>query len=323
MTEKIKPPKELDLLNEYFVDKISPLLDAKVIQILLLRQTHDYTILRTEDTREINTVVIPESIESTKPSVKVAFLASKQKAAENRMFARFLRTITNNECYINTTNYDTRKGLCLKCPRCVLFGAVSVKSGKEKSDYNLKHRIEYSTAYSVEKYEDLLETLTFNAVGETDQKTGQSLNLTYNVKPLANFPSIVTLTSVTWMEFVLFIKTLMATKAYGAETRIKGDVRNTILGIAAGYEEIITALEYSLELTVRWENDLGKATEEILKKYANFAASRKNVRVLSYEETQQILEAIQDIELDKAFINAMQSQVDKFIETINKSKKKK
>ncbi len=309
-----KMPAGLKKVQDYLVDRISPLVDARVVQVLLVRQTHDYTVLRTEESRELNTVVVPESITSTTPTVKVAFLASKQKAVENRMYSRLLRTVKDYECFL-------KDYLCMKCPRCALFGAVKVK-GKAKVDYNIKHRIEYSTAFSVERYEDLLETMTFNAVGEHDQKTGQALNITHNVKPLANFPSVVTLSSVTWRELVMYLKTLLAAKSYGAETRVKGDVRNVILGLVAGYEEVITSLEYSLELAARWEDDPYKATEEILKKYAGMCASRSNVVFLTADEVQALVEEVQDIPLDSAFVEAMQSDVDAFIGEVKELKAK-
>ncbi len=299
-----KMPESFAKLEPYLAKELSPLLDARVVQVLLLRQTHDYTILRTEESRELNTVVVPESIESTKPTVKVAFLASKQKAPETRMFSRFLRTADDNiECYL-------KDELCMKCPRCALFGAVSVKSGR---DYNIKHRIEYSTAFSVEKYEDLLESITFNAVGETNQLTGQALNITHNVRPLANFPSVVSLNTATWQELALYLKTLLATKAYGAETRTKGDMRNIVLGIVGGLEEVITSLEYSLELAARWEDDLPDATHEILEKYASISASRANLVVLTANETSELISDVQDISPDKAFVESMQKQVDNFV----------
>ncbi|MEM2141675.1 MAG: type I-D CRISPR-associated protein Cas7/Csc2 [Candidatus Thorarchaeota archaeon] len=299
-----KIPISFKKLEPYLVDKISPLLDARVVQVLLLRQTHDYTILRTEESRELNTVVVPESIRSTKPTVKVAFLASKQKAPESRMFSRLLRTVHEYDCSL-------KDRLCMKCPRCALFGSVSVKG----TDYNIKHRIEYSTAFSIEPYEDLLESITFNAVEENTQMTGQALNLTHNVRPLANFPSVVTLTSVTWQELALYLKTLLACKSYGAETRTKGDVRNLVLGIAAGYEEIITSLEYSLEMAALWDEklDLEAATEEILKRYSKLSASRNNLVVLSAEESKKLLADVQDLNLDKGFVEAMQKQVDEFV----------
>lgn len=305
MSGKTSMPKSFGKLSDFFVEKLSPLLDARVIQVLALRQTHDFTVLRTEESRELNTVVIPESIESTRPTMKVAFLASKQKAVENRMFSRLLRTAHNYDCHL-------KDQLCMKCPRCALFGAVSVRGGQ---DYNIRHRVEYSTAYSLEPYDDLLETLTFNAVEEDSQLTGQALGITHNVRPLANFPSVISLTSVTWQELALYLKTLLASKSYGAESRIKGDVRNTVFGIVGGYEEIVTSLEYSLELAVKRESDLSETTQELLKKYASLSASRSNVVVLTAEETKALVSEVQDMKLDEAFVTEMQEQVDQFVKT--------
>lgn len=304
MTYKMNIPESLKKIEPYLVEEISPLLDARVVQVLVLRQTHDYTILRTEESRELNTVVIPESIDSTTPTVKVAFLASKQKAPENRMFARLLRTVSNSECYL-------KDELCMECPRCVLFGAVSTKPGRT---YNIKHRIEYSTAFSIERYEDLLETITFNAVNEDDQLTGQALNITHNVRPLANFPSVVSMTSVTWLELMLYLKTILATKSYGAETRTKGDMRNAILGIVAGYEEVITSLEYSLELAAVWEEvNLEAETEKILRKYVDLSASRGNLVVLNTDEVNRLISFVQDMDIDKDLVEFMGKQAKDFV----------
>ena len=302
-------PASFRKINMGLVGKLSPLLDARVVQVLLLRQTHDYTVLRTEESRELNTVVIPESIESRDPTGKVAFLAAKQKAVESRMYARLVRTVKDYQCYL-------KDNLCMKCPRCALFGAVALKGRA----YNIKHRIEYSTGFSIERYEDLLVTLTFNAIDEANQTTGQALGLTHNVKPLANFPSVVTLTSVTWQELLLYLKTLLAAKSYGAETRTKGDVRNTVLGIVAGYEEIITSLEYSLELAADFEGDLAQATERILNKYSNLSASRSDLVVLTAEETGQLVSDVQDMHLDERLISSMDKQVQDFVKVAKKSK---
>jgi CRISPR type I-D-associated protein Csc2 len=304
-----KMPKSFEKISDYFVGQISPFLDSRVIQVLLLRQTHDYTILRTEESRELNTVVVPESIESSTPTVKVAFLASKQKAVESRMAAKMLRTVRSKyECNLN-------QNLCMECPRCALFGAVNV-SGNRK--YNIKHRIEYSTGYSIEKYEDLLETVTFNAINEANQTTGQALNLTHNVRPLSNIPCVITLNSITWQELAFYLKALMAAKSYGAETRIKGDIRNSIFGIVAGHEEIITSLEYSLELAIDFERDLYNTTEEILNKYKELCASRKDVVILSADETRELVGDVQDLSIDIAFVDSMWKQVKTFVETAKK-----
>lgn len=52
----------LELLKPYLEAKPSPLIGAKTIQLLLIREIHDYTVLRTEETRELNTVATPLSI---------------------------------------------------------------------------------------------------------------------------------------------------------------------------------------------------------------------------------------------------------------------
>ena len=67
-------------------------------------------------------------------------------------------------------------------------------------------------------------------------------------QPASLFPSIVTLKSVTKSELILIVKTLLACKSYGAESRTGGDCRNSIFAVAAGWEEIITPLELTLEL---------------------------------------------------------------------------
>jgi CRISPR-associated protein Csc2 len=269
-------------------------------------------VLRTEESRELNTVVVPKSIADPTPEVKVAFLASKQKAVETRMYSKLLRTVKSDyDCYL-------KDNLCMECPRCALFGAVSTRKGKQ--DYNIRHRIEYSTAFSIEPYEDLLQTLTFNAVDEHNQLTGQALNLTHNVTPLANFPSVITLNSVTWSELALYLKTLMATKSYGAETRVKGDVRNSILGIVGGFEEIITSLEYSLELSADWESDLQKTTYDILKKYSDLSASKSDVVALNPDQVSKLIADTQALALDSSLIEPMFKQVNEFTKVAKKKK---
>mgnify|MGYP000604336093 CR=1 FL=1 len=76
----------------YFEESIPLYRSAKTIQILLMRETHDYTIFRTEETRELNAVALPVSVEDPTETLKVAFLASKQKAPESRAYITLFRT---------------------------------------------------------------------------------------------------------------------------------------------------------------------------------------------------------------------------------------
>jgi len=298
-------------LMPYLEDTPQLLRTPKTVQILILRQTHDYTIFRTEETREINVVVTPRSMKDPTPTVKVAFLASKQKAPENRMFAslikHFYHTYLSDDLEPVLLDCELKDRLCRKCPRCVLFGAVSTETGGER--WNLKHRIEYSTAYSLQPYERVYELQTFNAIEESTQSTGQALGVTESIVPIVDFPSVVSLAAVTKEELLMYLKTLLATKAYGAETRTKGDVVNYIVGICAGLEEIITSLEFSLELVDRLpsgnQTSITEITAEIIKEYARNAAFRNYVVVLEPTEVEQLVEYVQNLAIDKTLIKKL------------------
>ena len=127
MTYAVAMPKSLEMLKSYFVEKPEPLLTNKTIQLVLIREVLDYLILRTEETRELNTVFTPRSANDDRVVERVAFLATKQKGAESRELGALLRTLnerdhrTDELCYL-------KDRLCVKCPRCVLFGATSTES---------------------------------------------------------------------------------------------------------------------------------------------------------------------------------------------------
>jgi len=157
-------------------------------------------------------------------------------------------------------------------------------------------------------------------VDTATQSTGQALGVTENIRPIAHFPSVVTLKSVTPEEFIFYLKTLMATKSYGAETRIKGDVVNTIVGVAGGFEEIITSLEYSLELASRdWSSDPVAATEQILKKYSGFASMPDQVKVLSKKELEELVKSVRKFKIDREFIEKLKKQALDFAKQVGEA----
>lgn len=302
----------LERLNPYLLDKPKPLIGALTIQLILLREILDYTVLRTEEARELNSVNTPLS-ESDRTTVakRVAFLGSKQKAAESRQMEYMLRSAAEatkkpipsgkngDGCYL-------KDNLCLACPRCGLYGASAL--GQEA---NIKHRIEYSTAFSLLPFDYISEEITFNAVGELDQKTGQALGSRNVVKPATLFPSIVTLRSVTREELILTVKTLLACKSYGAESRTGGDVRNTFFGVVAGWEEIITPLELTLELYDHHKDGLDPQATVVLleEKYRTLAGNPDRVMVLTPGEVDNLVEQCAEAPLDKAFLDKAYSDV--------------
>ena len=281
------------VLEPYLEPTIRPLIGMKTVQVLLLREALDYLILRTEDTREINEVITPSTRDGQVEIRRVAFLGGKQKAVESRECERLLRehwkTLPieetrpvvssilgtpkekrdqedqqkkiaalssseqaqrmvqgNRECFL-------KDNLCLRCPRCGLFGATSTETGRGQEP-NIKHRIEYSTAFSLLPYEEVVEEITFNAIIDSQQITGQALGTRPCVRPGTLFASIVTLRSATPHELMLILKILLSARSYGAESRTAGDLRNHIVGIIGGWEEVLTPLEFTLEC----ERDLAR-----------------------------------------------------------------
>ena len=288
-------------IQDYLLDKPHPLIGAETVQILLMREILDYTVLRTEETRDLNVAQTPLSVEKPEPVRRVAFLATKQKAAESRELEHVLRTARRSaglepvECYL-------KDNLCMSCPRCGLLGAVSTASGQQ-ARANIKHRIEYSTAFSLVPFEEIESSTTFNAINDRDQTTGQALGQRNAVIPATLFPSVVTLKSATWRELVMTIKTLLSCKSYGAESRIGGDARNHIIGVVAGWEELITALELSLELYTRQDQLDRESVKDLLEvNYKPLAANQNKVNVLDSEQVEALVSACAEQDLDREFV---------------------
>ena len=310
----------LNLLKPFTVDEPQPLIGAKTVQILVMREILDYTVLRTEDTRELNTVDTPLSIatdgRNSSDTVRVAFLATKQKAAESRQLEQLLRTGTS-EANVAGTECYLKDNLCLECPRCTLFGATSTKPGRENR-VNIKHRIEYSTAFSLLPFEVIESSTTFNAINDLNQSTEQALGNRYAVIPATVFPSIVSLRSTTLTEVVLTIKTLLASKSYGAESRIGGDVRNSVFGIIGGWEEVITPLELTLELYDHRDNLVGDTFKSISEKYKPLAGNPDRVTIFSPDEVEAIVEAAANTPLDKSLLTTAYSDAKTYVEAQQK-----
>lgn len=298
---------DLDLLKPFTVDKPEPIIGAKTIQLILMREVLDYTVLRTEETRELNTTATPLSINGDGDALRVAFFGSKQKAAESRQLEQMLRTATKEEnvvvpsgskhegCYL-------KDNLCLRCPRCALFGGTNVEAAREEKFAQIKHRLEYGTAYSLLPFEDIESATTFNAITERNQVVGQALGTRYAVAPATVFPSIVTLRSVTLTEVILVIKMLRACRSYGAESRIGGDMRNAIFGVVGGWEEVITPLELTLELYDKRAEINDDTVKEIVGRYKPLAGNPDKVTIFDPAQIDGIVQAAANTPLTKGLL---------------------
>jgi CRISPR type I-D-associated protein Csc2 len=159
----------LERLQSYWEKDLPLLRTPRTIQILLVRQTHDYSIFRTEESRELNVVALPHSLRHKNSETRVVMLASKQKAPETRRFAELAKALAQETGVTldqDQQDCSLKDKLCRRCPRCSLFGAVSTETGQGADRWNIRHRIEYASAFSVEPYEAVSELLTFNAVTE-------------------------------------------------------------------------------------------------------------------------------------------------------------
>jgi CRISPR-associated protein Csc2 len=314
-------PNELEKIRKLengLVGQPERLLGAETVQIILAREIHDFTVLRTEPTRELNTTVTPTSLTDMTPILRVIFLASKQKAVESRAFRSILKSVksevglSDKECYL-------KDNLCMSCPRCVLFGAVSTEKGAQEA---IKHRINYGSAFSLMPYEDIEAAFTFNAVDEKTQSTGQALGTRFTVSPATIFPSIVTLRCATWKELVMVLKTLLSTTNYGAENRIGGEVRNHVIGIVAGWEELITPLELTLELYEKytstgelhvWTDGKNESDLTILlKKYKEEAVFKNKIQILTDKELEELIKSVKTFDLSKEFLEQLDNDAEKF-----------
>jgi len=323
-SDKLNGEEIMATIKKEMVANIPILRTPKTVQILLIRQTHDYAVLRTEETREINIVVTPTSIANPQQKARVAFLASKQKAPETREFASLVKEYyrkfeLSTDSKNQILNCEIKDKLCRACPRCTLFGAV-VTDQKDSpyKRWNIKHRIEYSSAFSLEPYERISENITFNAVTESTQLTEQALGITENVSPMVNFPSIISINSPTWQELVLIIKNLLRCKSYGAEGRTKGDTINYITGMIFANEEVLTSLEYVLELEVAEKNK--NAIEQaysISEKYAKMAALKDDIKILNPSELELFIDSVQSLQLSKEFVLSAFEDSLKFAKTVN------
>jgi len=312
----LQMPPAFEPLKDYFVDAPHPILTKETIQVVLMREALDYTIFRTEETREINKALTPVSMQKAGEQMeRVAFLASKQKAVESRELARILRTATDEQG-VGAHDCWLKDHLCLQCPRCILFGGTNASSyltGQNAA--NIKHRIAYGTAFSLADYHEVQEAITFNAISDQDMKTGRALGTRNVVRPATLFPSIVSLQSVTWKELLLALKAILGAHRYGAESRIGGDMRNTVFGIVAGWEEVITPLELTLELYDRQAKGvLPETVAALLTVYAKCAANRSKVKVLSASDVEALVDTVGKFDLEREFIEAVYKEAEAYRE---------
>lgn len=308
----------LDNESEWFIDQPTPLAPAKYVTIAILRRTLDYAAFRTEADRYTNSVATPASKTANKIIERALILASKQKAVERRHESQIIRDIKPDaeECYL-------KDDLCLKCPVCALNGGIKAEKGA--GEISIKSRVLYQTAFSILPFEDVVESITFNAVNEKTTKTEQALGERELVKPDTHFISVVTLLAPTLDELKFYLYSLLNTTRYGAETRGMGVIENKILGVVFSDSEQFSALGLTMDIyeklvegeespTLTYENILDATHKGVLASIKD-----RNSKVLSKEEVIALEEQLRSARPTKKWVEKMYADAAAFREKIQGS----
>jgi hypothetical protein len=118
---------------------------------------------------------------------------------------------------------------------------------------------------------------------------------------------------VTQSELILVIKTLLACKSYGAESRTGGDCRNSIVGIVGGWEEIITPLELTLELyDSKDQFSADRLAEKLRAKYKPLAGNPDQVTILEPAEVDAVVAQCSAQLLDKGFLDKAYKDIEDY-----------
>ncbi len=231
----------LDRHNDWFIEQPTPLAPAKYASVAILRRTLDYAAFRTEADRYVNSVATPATRDSDTVIERALILASKQKAVERRHESKIIRDLKPDapECYL-------KDNLCLSCPVCALNGGIKAEKGA--GEISIKSRVLYQTAFSVLPFEEVVESITFNAVNERTTKTDQALGERELVKPDTSFLSVVTLLAPTLDELKFYLYAMLHTTRYGAETRGLGVIENKLLGLVLSDSELFSALGLTMDV---------------------------------------------------------------------------
>ena len=311
----------LDNEAEWFIDEPTPLVPAKYVNIAILRRTVDYAAFRTEADKYTNSVATSATKNSEKIIERALILASKQKAVERRHESKIIRDVKPEaeDCYL-------KDNLCLKCPVCALNGGIRAEKGA--GEISIKSRVLYQTAFSILPFEDIVESVTFNAVNERTIKTGQALGERELVKPNTHFISVVTLLAPTVDELKFYLYSMLKTTRYGAETRGMGVIENKLLGVVLADTETFTALGITQDVY----EDLVKGKESpdltykaildvVHSKVMTHIKSAK--KVFSKEEVPKLEEALRGSAPTKEWVDDLYAKAQKLREKIQEDSEKK
>jgi len=164
---------------------------------------------------------------------KVVFSGSKRRGVDRRT----IHAIRNQ--MVRRKNGDKDEGqlfdcyipeLCSECPTCWLYGSVgTVGEAAKRKEYNIKSRVLYASAVSVEPSEIAVAVHNRNAPNELDHRTGEAgIHSEELIKANVHFPTITVLDRVVDWEIGAFAHALLEnvnSNRYTAGSARQGGIR--------------------------------------------------------------------------------------------------
>lgn len=200
----------------------------KKYQVVVLRSLKGFGQFVTESRDEVNTYEFGEGDE------RPIIFGEKLKAVERRTIMRKVREVLGVNCWLTTHKKGGDggiSGLCMSCPACVLFGGTyAPKKGGASGQKNVieMRRAYYTAAFPF--HGGGIRDVTFNAVDERTGQTGTSLGTNQVIEP-RDFIDVITVEADDERWVKLLIWGIEHSDRYGANTRIYGEIHNTVKGV--------------------------------------------------------------------------------------------
>jgi len=191
-------------------------------QIIVNRKLESFGQFVTEGRDEVNTTIINGE---DRPFI----FGTKLRAVERRTIMNRVRKVLKNDCYLKVHEKGDSgiSGLCLSCPACYLFGGTYAP-GTGKIQVNERSKVNYSEAYPF--MGGGIRDVTFNAVDEQENITGQALGINQIIEP-RDFINVVDVETDNEDWVKLLVWGIEHSNRYGANVRIYGQMKNEILGV--------------------------------------------------------------------------------------------
>lgn len=212
----------------------------KKYQVVVLRSLKGFGQFVTESRDETNTYEFGDDDE------RPIIFGEKLKAVERRTIMRKVREVLGVRCWLTTAKKGGDagiSGLCMSCPACVLFGGTYAP--KKGGGGGQKNAIEMRRAFYTAAFPFVgggIRDVTFNAVDERTGQTGRALGTNQIIEP-RDFIDVVTVEANDDKWVKLLIWGIEHSDRYGANTRIYGEMHNSIIGIVEDTRLRIAAID--------------------------------------------------------------------------------